>query len=411
LNDITGKMRKAFRDAEGGLFGDVEKADVGDQVVVLMKQGYTLMSWADAFFPDSATPAHVSRATADVILEGRGAHYTAPIGSGSLKVKIAKKLKRENQLDVDPQRNILITPGSDSGLFFAMIPFVQDGDDVMIPDPSYPNNAQNTHILGGNVIDVPLDPAKGWALDVRAFEERITPATKMVVLTNPNNPTANVFRREALEALAEFIIRHDLVCVVDQAFEDIIFDDIEMVTIASLPGMWERTISVFSFSKGMGLSGYRVGYLVTNDVIMDKLYGTAVSVIGATNTAAQAGAEAALDDPSFLNDYRRIQKYRRDFCYKALHDIPGVRMYKSESGILSWLDVSALGAESDVVKHLRDHAKVLVNGGSVYGPSGRGHIRVVHGVLSSDEKFEDAVCRMRKALLDLSKNRKREASC
>lgn len=401
MNDITKKMRDAFRIAQGGLFQSVQKADVGAQVVNLMEQGYTLMSWADPFFPDPSTPPHVARAAADAILEGRSAHYTAPIGNTLLKKKIALKLQEYNHLEVHPERNILITPGSDSGLFFAMLPFIEEGDEVLLPDPCYPNNKQNVDILGGRAVFVPLLAEHNWELDIEAFEQRVSEKSKMIVLTNPNNPTTTVFRRENLEALARFVQKHDLIVVVDQAFEDLIYDDIEFVTFASLPDMWERTITVFSFSKGMGLSGYRVGYLVADDKIMDKMFGTAVSVIGATNTAAQMGAIAALDDSSFVRDYRKIQEKRRNFCYKQLRDVPGVRMTKSESGILSWIDVSDLGSGERISDYLRDKAKVLVNGGAAYGPSGIGCIRLVHGVLRSEEEFRDAIFRIRQALLDL----------
>lgn len=401
MNDITKKMRDAFRIAQGGLFQSVQKADVGAQVVNLMEQGYTLMSWADPFFPDPSTPPHVARAAADAILEGRSAHYTAPIGNTLLKKKIALKLQEYNHLEVHPERNILITPGSDSGLFFAMLPFIEEGDEVLLPDPCYPNNKQNVDILGGRAVFVPLLAEHNWELDIEAFEQRVSEKSKMIVLTNPNNPTTTVFRRENLEALARFVQKHDLIVVVDQAFEDLIYDDIEFVTFASLPDMWERTITVFSFSKGMGLSGYRVGYLVADDKIMDKMFGTAVSVIGATNTAAQMGAIAALDDSSFVRDYRKIQEKRRNFCYKQLRDVPGVRMTKSESGILSWIDVSDLGSGERISDYLRDKAKVLVNGGAAYGPSGIGCIRLVHGVLRSEEEFRDAILRIRQALLDL----------
>lgn len=398
---ITGKMTSAFQTLEGGLFRSVEKADVGDGVVRLQADGVTLMCWADPFFPAPTIPPHVAKATSDAVLDGTSAHYTAPIGNRELKEEIAKRLKKYNGLSVDPQRNILITPGSDSGLFFAMLPFIEKGDEVMIVDPSYPNNFQNTEILGGVVVRIPIKAENNWQLDIAEFEKRVTDKTKMVVLTNPNNPTTVVYRRDCLERLAEFVIRHDLVLVVDQAFETPVFDDIEMVTMSALPGLWERTLTVFSFSKGMGLSGYRIGYLVTDDKIMDKLYGAVVTVLGATNTAAQVGAIAALQDDSFLDGYYKIHLHRRDVIYRLLHDIPGVRMQKSESGFLSWLDVSALGASNDVINYLIKEAKVVVNGGENYGQGGKGFIRIVHGVLDHND-WEGTVHRMRSALLKLS---------
>lgn len=399
------KMIEAFQKAEGGLFATVAKADVGDATAQMQKNGVTLMSWADPFYPDPSIPKPVIKATVAAIENGSASHYTAPIGSAALKEEIAKRMLRVDGLQVDAQRNILITPGSDSGLYYAMLPFVQQGDEVMIVDPSYPNNVQNTEIMGGRVVPVPVYAANGYQLDVAEFEKRVTGKTKMVVLTNPNNPTTTVYRRECLEALARFIVCHDLVCVVDEAFAEPVFDGLEMVMMASLPGMWERTLTVRSLSKGMGLSGFRVGYVVADDRIMDKLYGAAVSVLGATNTAAQIGAIAALQNDDFMEDYARIHAARRDMVYTLLHDIPGVRMMKSESGFLSWLDVSLLGGSEEVVAYLLANAKVSINVGTPYGQQGTGHVRIVHGVLGSEDDFQAAIRRIRGALTALAKEK------
>lgn len=402
---ITEKMIPAFQKAEGGLFSKVEKADVGDAVVKMRERGVALMSWADPFYPAPSTPPHVTEAMVRAIQEGTTSHYTVPIGNSQLKAEIAKKLRQVNGLDVVPDRNILITPGSDSGLFFAMLPFIEQGDEVMIVDPSYPNNFQNVEIMGGTVVRVPVYAENGYQFRVEDFASRLTPRTKMVVLTNPNNPTTVVYRRENLEALAKFIVENDLVLVVDQAFEQPVFDGVEMVTAAALPGMWERTVTVFSISKGMGLSGLRVGYIVADDHIIDKMYGTAVTVLGATATVSQVGAIAALRDSTFMEAYFETFERRRRMVYDALHDIPGVSMMPSESGFLSWVDVSALGTESEVTAYLNEHALVSINSGAPYGRQGKGHIRIVHGVFATEAELETALSRMRQTLFRLAEEK------
>lgn len=401
---IEEKMIKAFQKAEGGLFSDVEKADVGDAAAKLQERGVALMSWADPFYPLPSVPPHVAEAMIESIESGFASHYTAPIGNSELKEVIAKKLKKVNGLEVEPQRNILITPGSDSGLFFAMLPFINPDDEVMVIDPSYPNNFQNTELMGGKVVPIPVFKEDGYQFRVEEFEKRLTPKTKMIVLTNPNNPTTTVYRRERMEKLARFAIKNDLIVVVDQAFEQPCFDEIEMVTMAALPGMWERTISVFSLSKGMGLSGLRVGYIVADDKIMDKMYGTAVSVLGATNTAAQMGAIAALQNDQFMEPYFESFDRRRKMVYELLHDIPGVSLFLSESGFLSWVDVSKLGTGSEVMAYLSENALVAVNSGEPYGEAGKHHIRIVHGVLN-EEQLREAVLRIRESLLQLAKEK------
>lgn len=395
---IRNKMKPDYAALQGGLFAEVTKADVGGAFAELQKQGVSMMGWADPFYPDPSVPMHLLRKACALLEKGAVSHYTMPIGNEELKREIAKKLARENGMYVDAQRNILITPGSDSGLLYAMMPFIGPGDEVLVPDPSYPSNFLNAELLGGHSVPVPLDEQNNYRIDIAAFEAALTPRTKMVLLTNPNNPTTTVFLRSDLKQLAEFICRHDLVCVADQAFESIIFDGREMVSIATLPGMEERTVTVFSISKGMGLSGFRVGYLVACDTIMDVLYGGAVNVLGATNTLFQQVAIEAFRDPSFVREYNVKHERRRKYAYNTFSQVPGVRLNMPESGFMCWLDVSDLGDSSDIYTYLLREARVACNDGKPYGPHGQGHLRLVIGCYWEDEKAFDAIDRMATAL-------------
>ena len=220
----------------------------------------------------------------------------------------------------------------------------------------------------------------------------------MVVLTHPNNPTTTVFNRNSLEALANVVIKHELILVCDQAFEDFCYEN-EMITPAALPGMFDRTVTVFSFSKGMGLSGYRVGYIVCGDQIMDTMFANAVSVLGATNTVSQMAVLAALKDSHFMKTFETAFDYRRKAAYEILNQIPGVSMEVPESGFLCWVDVSKLGDSTDIASYLVKEAKVSVNDGINYGAGGEGHLRIVLGVYRDNQKVVDALYRMRDALM------------
>lgn len=399
---VKEKMTNAFREANGGLFSAVEKADVGSSYQEMEKRGIALMGWADPFMPDFSLPKHIEEATVAAVRAASAPHYTAPIGDLSLKRAIAEKLLEKNNLRVNPERNIIVTPGSDSGLYFAMVPFIEAGDEVLIPSPSYPNNSLNVSIMGGKAVSVPLKAETGYQLEEEELERLVTKRTKMVVLTHPNNPTATVYNRHSLEGLARFVIRHDLVLVCDQAFEDFCYEN-EMITPAALPGMFERTITVFSFSKGMGLSGYRVGYVVCDDLIMDSMFANAVSVMGATNTVSQAAIKAALQDASFMKEFEEAFDFRRKAAYEIFNSIPGVSMQMPESGFLGWVDVSGLGSSGEIVSYLIKEALVSVNDGINYGIGGEGHIRIVLGVYRDNQKVIDALHRIRDALLRYKK--------
>lgn len=395
---IREKISSRYEGVEGGLFSKVTKADVGEGFSEMGEEKVTLMGWADPFYPDPSLPRVVQDAMIKEIESGFPAHYIMPSGSPELRAIIAGKLKEKNHLDVDPKRNIIITPGSDSGLFYAVSLFIGQDDEALVPDPSYPNNFMDPKLLGGKAVSVPLDEKRGYAFDMDAFENAVTDRTKAVILTHPNNPTTRVYRKEELLKLSEFVIRHDLVLIVDQAFEETVLDDIEFVTPAALPGMWERTVTVFSISKGMALSGLRVGYIAACDKIMDVMYGAAVNVLGAANSLAQVGAMAAFQNDAYVEKYLEKYDYRRKQAYEIFSGVEGVKIQMPESGFYCWIDVSELGDSTEIMEYLVKEAKVAVNDGKAYGRLGDGHLRIIHGCLSCDEEAVAALHRMADAL-------------
>ena len=405
IMDVKKKINGRFRDLEGGLFTELTKADVGTGAANLLEQGCKIMAWADPFFPDPAIQDSVKEAMINAIKGGFPAHYSMPIGMYELRQALAKKISNQTGLEIDPSRNVIVTPGSDMGLFYSLMPFVSEGDEVMVPDPSYPNNFLNPKLIGAVTITVPLYEEDNYQIRIEEFEKRVTRKTKVVLITHPNNPTATVFRRESIEKLCRFVIDHDLILISDQAFEDHIYDGIEFVHPCTLPGMWERTVTVCSISKGIGLSGFRIGYIYANDRIMDIFYGGAVNVLGAASTLSSIGAVAALNDENHLhNNYVRLERRRR-LAYDILSTIPSVTMKLSESGILSWINISQLGTPAEVRDYILKEAKILVNEGTPYGKQGDGHVRIVTGCFNSDEDACKAFNQIKTALTKLTKEK------
>lgn len=394
---MKNKLKKEFLNFEGGLFSEVEKADVGDSYTKMAEDGVALMGWADPFMPDFSIPEHIMKKTIETIQTPVSAHYTAPTGNMELREVICKQASKKYGVKLDPDRNIIITPGSDSALFFAMFPFLQKGDEVIIPCPSYPNNLQNIKMMQATPMVLELKDDNDYQIDLATLEALVTDKTKMIILTHPNNPTTTVYNRKSLEAIRNVVLKYDLVLVCDQAFEDFTFEN-EFIAPMSLPDMFKHTITVCSISKGMGLSGYRVGYIIANDAIMDVMYGCAVSVIGATNTVSQIAAIEAFKHPEFMEAFEKAYDLRRHSAYEILNEVPGVKMKLPESGFLAWVDVSELGDSSYICKRLVNEAKVAVNDGINYGPGGMGHIRIVLGVYRDDKLVIDALKRMAKTL-------------
>jgi len=385
----------------GGLFSPSGKSDIGEATDRLRRAGTDILAWADPFYPDPSLPPSLRAALREAVDEGAPEHYSLPIGILELREAVAEKLAAKNGIAADPSRNIVVTPGADSGLFMCMMALLNPGDEVLIPEPGFPAAFSNCEILGATPVPVRMTAESGYQIDVAELERALTPRTKMVFIAHPNNPTGTVFREPVLRELARFVIEHDLLLLCDQAFEDHIFDDIDFVSPAALPGMGDRTVTVFSFSKGYGLSGFRVAYIHACAEIMDVLYGNVTTVCGATSTLAQRLALAALSDDELLATYREKHDRRRCMLFDELSDVPGVEMRRSESGILSWLDVSGLGTSAQVVDHLLRNANVLVNDGSAYGPHGAGHLRLVHGCLLDDAHAAQVFRRIRSALMQL----------
>lgn len=398
MASIKHLMNREFKHLSGGLFEEVNKADVGEGAGNLIAQGVDIMAWADPFFPDPSIPESVKKVMIEAITDGFPSHYSMPIGMKELRVEIASKIERETALSINPSRNVIITPGSDSGLLYAMMPFIETDDEIMVVDPSYPSNYLDPVLLKGSVIHVPLDKKNNYALNIDEFEKRLTSKTKMVVITHPNNPTTTVFRKDNLIQLCNFIKKNDLILVCDQAFEDHIFDGIEFISPCTLPGMWERTVTVCSISKGLGLSGFRIGYIYAPDEIMDIYYAAAVNVLGAASTITSIGALQALREREYLRSLTKRHEQRRTLAYSIFSKVRGISLEKSESGILTWINVSKLGTSSDIVAYLLKEANVLVNDGSSYGELGKGHIRVVTSVFGDDEKAKEVFNRIATAL-------------
>lgn len=405
MSDILKRMNPAFAKLDGGLFSTAEKADVGDVEKRMSEMGVSMMSWADPFKPDPSTPAPVIEAAVKAIEDGTASHYVMPIGSTELKKLIAERIERKSGLRLNPDRNLIINSGSDNGLLFAIFPWICPGDEVLIHDPSYPNNFQDIEILGGVPVSVPTYVEDGWHIRIDEYEKRITDRSKMILLTNPNNPTGVCYTKQELEALAALCIKHDLICVVDQAFEDNIFEGHEMVNMAQIPGMWERTITVCSISKGMGLSGFRVGWTYADDVIMDKMHASAVSIQGAASTIAQTAVMPAFKDDSFIKEYLKKFEIRRKYGYELFSKTPGVSLLMPEAGFYFWINVSELGSSSDIVSYLTKEALVSCNDGKFYGKYGDGYIRVIFAVFSDDKECFAALDRMAAAFTKLAKER------
>lgn len=367
-----------------------------------------MMMGADPFAPDPCLPAHVIDATKQALDDGL-THYSLANGYAEPRLRdaLVRKLREFNGMIVDPETELMVCPSSAFGLYLAIRICVRpnQGDEVMTIGPGFSENFNDVHQIGAVNVEVPTYPEDDFELRLDEIRSRITPRTRCIVITNPNNPTGTVYRRETLEGLAAIADEFDLGVIVDQDFERQVYDGREYVNFAELPGMRERTITVFGTSKDLGLTGFRVGYVVAPAEIMPILKTATFNYVGPTNTFAQYGVAAAYEDPAYTDEWFLRYDRRRRHVFEALQGLPGVIPRLPQGGFYHWVDVRELGTSVEVVRHLAVTQALGVSPGSWFAGAGEGYIRVMYGTNGDDAVFEEGVRRLAAGLRDLAVQR------
>lgn len=397
------RFSSRFQNVKGQLFEQDDTSGNGPEDFIA--QGYDFWAWSDMFYPDPSFPESVKNAVIEAVKIGRISHYEASNGSKELRTVIAQDIYDHMGIKVDPDRNVMVSTGAGPSILYATMPFVEEGDEILVPEPCYTCNLTGGGHVGAKVVTVPLRSEDNYQIRMEEFEKRLTDRTRLVIITNPNNPTGTVYRRKGLEDLCKFVIKNNLILIVDNINYHMVFDDIEMFHPCTYPGMWERTISLSSVSKGLGLGGLRIGQILADDKIIDKLQGAALDFLGVPPAISTVAAIAAIKDKSIIKSNFERNDRRRRLAYDYFKDIPGVSMRMTEAGIIAWLDISKLGTEMEVVRELKKRAKIVVNPGTEYGPSGAGHIRMCTSTYAKDEDAVARFVRIRDTLTEMAKEK------
>lgn len=343
--------------------------------------------------PAADTPDHIKRATVDALLAG-DVHYSDLPGTARLRSALAEKLRTRNGIEAEPE-TVLVTNGLTHAAFAVFMALLDPGDEVILIDPHYPQHIGKIELAGAKPVFAALDPADDFRLAPELIESRITSRTRMIVLVNPVNPTGRVFSRAELEGLAQLARRHDLLVFADEVYEDIVYDEGEHVSIASLPGMAERTFSAFAFTKSFAMDGWRIGYLAAPAWAMAGLLKITANDVTHVNTFIQAGAYAAVTGPGeVLAALVEEDRRKRNFVVQRLNQMPGVRCALPQGAIYAFPDISGTGLPSQMLADMiLDQAHVVVEAGSFYGAAGEGHLRICFGSESS-ARLEEGMDRL-----------------
>lgn len=345
--------------------------------------------------PHADTPLPVKQAAADALMAGN-VHYSHFQGLPKLRTALAEKLRTKNGLDVDAS-GIVVTNGLTHASFAAIMALVDPGDEVILLEPYYPQHLGKIELAGGKPVFAELDAANRFAIDPKRIEAKVTSATKMICLVNPCNPTGRVYSRAELEALADIAIRHDLVVISDEVYEEILFDGAQHISIASLPGMAERTVSMFAFTKSFAMDGWRIGYLAAPAAMIEGILKITTSDVTHVNTFIQEGAFAAVTGPAeILAELVQEDRQKRDIVVSRLNQMPGVVCDWPEGTIYAFPNISQIGLPAqELAELILEKANVVVEAGSFYGAAGEGHLRVCFGSQST-ERVSEAMDRLQR---------------
>jgi aspartate aminotransferase len=322
--------------------------------------------------PTFLTAPHIVEAAAAAASEGY-TKYTPSAGLPSLRESLVEKLATRNGVACLPE-NVVVTTGGCGAIFASLIVLLDSGDEVLVPDPGWPNYAAMTHMLNARTVHYPLLRERGFEPDFERLRALMTDRTKALIVNSPSNPTGAVYSRETLQRLADLAAGHDLWVLSDECYDDLVFDGVH-ISLARLAEP-ERTISVFSFSKAYAMTGWRVGYLVAPAELATSIAKTQESIVLNAASISQKAAEAALAGPQdHREEMRLFYRERRDEAM-ALLDDAGVRYVRPQGAFYLMVELPSGADSRSFALSLLAEERVAVTPGIGFGRSGEGLVRI-----------------------------------
>ncbi|MDP4109291.1 MAG: pyridoxal phosphate-dependent aminotransferase, partial [Bacillota bacterium] len=294
--------------------------------------------------PDLSTPKPIIDEAYSAMLQGK-THYTQNAGDESVRRSIASYL-RTFKADYDPNGEIIITCGGMGAVSMALLCTVSSEDEVIVQDPQWLNYKSQIKFCGGTPVCVPVYEKNRFSLHAADIEKCITEKTKILMINSPNNPTGAVLNKEELEAIAKLAIKHDLLVISDEVYCELLFDGLKHQTIASTPGMKERTIIINSMSKTFAMTGWRLGFAAGPKDIIAKMTILQENLSACAPSPAQFAAKFALDTMCGVDKMRDLYQRRRDIIVDGLNKIPGVTCMRPCGSFYVFPNISSFGMSS-----------------------------------------------------------------
>ncbi|AGN25574.1 aspartate aminotransferase [Candidatus Methanomassiliicoccus intestinalis] len=353
---------------------------IANTVSKLKSEGVDIISFSTGE-PDFSTPDNITKACVDS-LNKHFTHYTPSVGIPELRKAVAEKSRNENNIPCEAS-NILITPAKQA-IFMTALSLIDEGDEVILPDPSWVTYDACIRLAGGIPKYVKVKPENEYRITPEEVAELVSPATKMIFLNTPANPTGAVATEEDLKGIADIAIDHDLYVMSDEVYEKILFEG-KHVSIASLPGMFERTITINGMSKVYAMTGWRIGWAVAPPDIFKILNILQThSVTCCTSFAQQAGVEALSGPQDSVKNMVDEFRVRREIVMEELAKIPTLHTPKPKGAFYVFPEYDYKMNSVDLTEYLLTTAHVAVTPGSAFGPGSDGHIRISYACSRDD---------------------------
>jgi aspartate/methionine/tyrosine aminotransferase len=346
--------------------------------------------------PDFDTPEHI-REAAKIALDQGYTRYPPASGFADLREAVARKLARENRIQADPDSEIFISVGAMQGIFNIMLHLLNQGDEVLVVDPGYDYYSQ-IRLFGGVPVRIPAREENRFKIDPKEVAQAITPKTKAFILNTPSNPTGAIFDRDILEQVAAICQKHGIIVISDEPYEHILFDGNNHVSIGSLDGMQDLTVSIFTLSKSYAMTGWRVGYVAAHKAIIAEMEKLMEHMVSGVTSVAQRAALAAIEGSQDCVR-QMVKKYarRRDLLINGLNRIQGISCIKPESTFYAFPNISSFGMSSwEFARHMVENHKVAMVPGSIFGENGAGFVRI--SFATSSANLEEALKRIEKGV-------------
>ncbi|MBP1584147.1 MAG: aminotransferase class I/II-fold pyridoxal phosphate-dependent enzyme [Lachnospiraceae bacterium] len=340
--------------------------------------------------PDFDTPWHIRDEGIYALEKGR-TFYTSNAGLKELRVEIANYMKRSQDLEYHPLDQILVTVGGSEGIDMALRAMCDPGDEVLIPQPSYVSYEPCAILAGAVPVIIDLKPENEFRLTAQEIEDAVTDKTKVIVLPFPNNPTGAIMEKSDLEAVAEVIVKHDLYVISDEIYGELTYKG-KHISIATMPGMQERTILINGFSKAYAMTGWRLGYACgPADIIAQMTKIHQFAIMCAPTTSQYAAIEAIKNGDADIARMRESYNMRRRFLLNAFREM-GIECFEPYGAFYVFPCIKEFGMTSDefATRFLKEE-KVAAVPGTAFGNSGEGYLRISYAY--SLERLEEAMKR------------------